>query len=84
MLSSISKQEAGYYFTRDKGGLTKHIQPLKLDKTKRQEWHQTELVPGPGKYDPIATQDVSRVKTEGNSRRSRPHANNRLNQTMQM
>ena len=25
VLSSISKQEPGFYFTRDKGGLTKHI-----------------------------------------------------------
>lgn len=38
VLSSLTKAEPGYYFTRDKGGLSKHIQPLKLDKTKRQTW----------------------------------------------
>ena len=53
VLSSISKQEPGFYFTRDKGGLTKHIQPLKLDKTKRQDWQLAATNPGPGKYDPI-------------------------------
>jgi len=56
LVSQQGKREDFVYYTRENGGLIKHVQPLKLDKTQKAEItviKKGEAKIGPGTYHPL-------------------------------
>ena len=55
LVSAQGKREDFVYFTRENGGLIKHVQPLKLDKTVKKgvQVKKGPVNMGPGAYNPL-------------------------------
>jgi hypothetical protein len=62
-----TRNEEGFYYTKEKGGLIKHTQPMELYKSKRECYklilNSNEAL-GPGTYNPKLPQDkAERIKS---------------------